>query len=117
MTPLEHLAWAESLPPCLDTVDLPVLLEKAVVCTANLGGADLRKQRLEAKAFWAARKLVLDQEWAVTFRTLPDHVQSVLGPKKNLLLLQEMLQASGSPDSSLIDCLMVGFPLVGCYPK
>ena len=56
---------------------------------------------------------MLDPEWAAVFRQLPGHVQTVLGPKKNLLLLREMLIASGSPDDTLIDDLMGGFPLIG----
>ena len=113
MTPLEHLAWAESLPPCLDTVDLPVLLEDAVDQAGKLDTVTLARCRLEAKAYWLERKRVLDQEWTTMLGTLPSHVQSVLGPKKNLLLLQEMLLASGSPDESLIACLLAGFPVVG----
>ena len=68
---------------------------------------------IQAKAFWVERKRMLDLEWAASFRRLPKHVQSVLGPKKNLLLLREMLLASESPDDILVDDLMQGFPLVG----
>ena len=117
MTPLDHLAWAEGLPPCLDTVDLPVLLEDAAVQAGKLSCAALGRHRLEAKAFWMERKRVLDPEWATRFRRLPGHVQSVLGPKKNLLLLREMLLASESPDESRVECLSVGFPLVGSPPS
>ena len=117
MTPVEHLAWVTELPPCLDTVDLPVLLQDAVDFAAGMPDSELSKRRLEARAFWIERKRVLDSEWINMFRTLPEHVRSVLGPKKNLLLFREMLVASGSPDESLFECLTTGFPLVGKLPR
>ena len=63
------------------------------------------------------RKRVLDLEWTSVFPNLPEHVQSVLGPKKNLLLFREMLEASESPDITLYDNLASGFPLVGKLPR
>ena len=117
MLPLDHLEWAAGLPPCGDSVDLPLLLQEAVDKTAVLGYAGVASMRSEAKAFWLERKRVLDSEWAERFRTLPEHVQSVLGPKKNLLLLQEMLHACESPDVNLFHNLVQGFPLVGKLPR
>ena len=101
MSPLDHLEWAGCLPPCGDSVDLPLLLQEAVDQYADRGHAGVADKRSEAKAFWMERKCVLDSQWAERFRTLPEHVQSVLGPKKNLLLLQEMLDACESPDVCL----------------
>ena len=60
MSPLDHLVWAQSLPSCLDTVDLPVLLQDSVDRASEVGGADLSRQRLEAKAFWVIMCLVME---------------------------------------------------------
>ena len=66
---------------------------------------------------WASRKEALAEEWESVRRKLPEHVQSVLGPRKNILLLREMLEAAGSPDVSLVDCLLQGFPLGGQFSR
>ena len=81
MSAIDHLMWARELPPCGGMVDLPVLLRDAVDRAAELDEAALSSKRLEAKDFWVERKRVLDLEWAERFRTLPEHVRSVLGPK------------------------------------
>ena len=113
MSQLDHLSWAEGLPSCGEEIDLPVLIEEALDECSGLDERQVLARRLEAKTFWMERKRVLDLEWAAVFRRLPAHVQSVLGPKKNLLLLREMLAASESPDVTLVENLMEGFPLVG----
>ena len=60
---------------------------------------------------------MLDPVWAQKFASLPAHVQSVLGPKKNLLVLAEMLEAISWPDVRLIADLQNGFPLLGEIPR
>ena len=55
------------------------------------------------------------QAWHTMFAGLPAHVQQVLGPEKNLLLLAEMLQAAGSEDTELVSHLSHGFPLLGAW--
>ena len=49
--------------------------------------------------------------------SLPSHVRQVLGPKKNLLLLREMLVAAGYADETLVADLAQGFPLIGKLPR
>ena len=60
---------------------------------------------------------MLDTIWACAREALPPHVRSVLGPKKNLLLLHELLDAARCPDKSLIDDVTLGFPYVGELPR
>ena len=74
---------------------------------------NLQLHRAAAKQAWSSRKRVLDPLWDEKWQALPCHVRAVLGPKKNLLLLEEMLAAAECPDSLLIRDLMVGSPLIG----
>ena len=67
--------------------------------------------------YWARRKEALEESWKIKYDTLAPHIKSVLGPNKNLLLFQEMLEAVDCPDSSLVCHLMMGFPLVGSLPR
>ena len=62
------------------------------------------------------RKRVTSEHWRRICASLPGHVQRVLGPEKNILLLSEMLRAAGSPDVDLPHCLTHGFALVGKMP-
>ena len=74
-------------------------------------------KRVAAVQHWSERKRMLDPAWRTTWASLPPHVQSVLGPKKNLLLLAEMLDRAGSPDTLLVPHLTFGFPLIGQLPR
>ena len=51
------------------------------------------------------RKRVLDPAWQHLWELLPSHVREVLGPKRNLLLLREMLVSAGYADETLVDDL------------
>ena len=60
---------------------------------------------------------MLDPAWRHLWGLLPSHVREVLGPKKGLLLLREMLVSAGYADESLVDDLARGFPLFGELPR
>jgi hypothetical protein len=60
---------------------------------------------------------VLDPVWLALREPLPSHVQEVLGPKKNVLLLREILVSASYHDESLVDDLARGFPLIGKLPR
>ena len=109
LNPLEHLEWALSIPPAEDFQSLPVNLEAWLDRELALDGLSLAKARFESLQHWRDRKRVLDPLWARELALLPEHVQSVLGPKKNLLLLAEMLQAIQWPDQRLVVDLKQGF--------
>ena len=66
---------------------------------------------------WLERKKVLDPVWLHLRESLPSHVRDVLGPRKNLLLLREILASAGFEDSALVDDLAKGFPLTGELPR
>ena len=117
LNPLEHLEWALSLPPAEEFQSLPVCLEAWLDTELALDAPSLAKVRFESLQRWRERKRVLDPLWARELALLPEHVQSVLGPKKNLLLLAEMLQAIQWPDQRLVDDLKQGFPLTGAIPR
>ena len=113
MDPMEHLAWAQSLPDFSEAQCLPPFLQSATESVANMSPEELNWFRFAAKVHWRERKRVLDQAWPKMLATLPEHIRSVLGPKKNLLLFSEMAAAAGSPDRSLTTHLAYGFPMTG----
>ena len=115
MSPVSHFKWALALPPCLGVFRVPASAQSSVLHESG-DRSSLHSFRASALAFWRERKRVTDFEWQREFRTLPAHVQAVLGPDKNLLLLAEMLEASNSPDAQLVDSLRGGFKLVGEIP-
>jgi len=112
MSPVEHLYWARTLPVCSDP-EAPEHLRLALARILQLSPVELQESREAAKRHWSERKRVLDPEWEQLYGKLPQHVQSVLGPKKNLLLLAELLAAAHSPDHKLLEHLLQGFPLIG----
>jgi len=112
MSAMEHLQWARALPFCADP-QAPEYLRAALARILAMSAEELHDRRAAAKEHWTERKRVLDPAWEVQYRCLPDHIRSVLGPKKNLLLLKELLVAAGSPDELLFDHLLSGFPLIG----
>ena len=94
MTPLQHLAWARTLPLATPVLPLPAVLADAVDMDSHLGPAGLAAHRRDAIAFWEKRGRVTGLWWAAMFRRLPEHVQSVLGPGKDLLLFKARLRAA-----------------------
>ena len=117
MSPLEHFQWARTLPACTGDSQLPSLLARAAQQVAALGTLHLQEYRSQSWEYWLERKRVLDPIWACAWEALPSHVRAVLGPKKNILLLRELLVAAGCPDKALIDDLTIGFPLLGELPR
>ena len=116
-TSLDHLAWAIALPPCVGLRKPPDFISNAVLRAHQLGPSRLQAHRAAALAYWLERKRVLDPIWSVVRLALPNHVQAVLGPKKNLLLLKEMLTAAQFTDLSIVDDLATGFRLIGEIPR
>ena len=100
MSPLEHLYWARSMPKCADP-QAPEHLRAALNSVLSLTRQEMNARREAARQHWLERKRVLDPMWEYQFRLLPEHVRSILGPKKNLLLLAELLTAAGSPDCAV----------------
>ena len=67
----------------------------------SLSPAQLQSCRQRARQHWSERKRVLDPVWERQLKALPWHVRSVLGPKKNLLLLAELLAVTSSQDGGV----------------
>ena len=82
----------------------------------QLSPQELETARAKAKAYWEARKRVLDPAWAELWKQLPPHVRSVLGPKKNLLLLCELVVFAESPDKTIVYD-STGIPFIGELPR
>jgi len=116
MSPVEHLRWARTLPGSSEP-QAPEHLKLAMARILQLSPVEAQESRAAAVRHWEERKRVLDPEWERLFWSLPEHLRSVLGPKKNLLLLAELLAAAHHPDSRLIEHLLQGFPLVGRFPR
>ena len=117
MTPLDHLDWALALPLCMGFSRPPEMLRRAVHRGRAFGHRGLEAHRQKTLASWFERKRVLDPAWRHLWGLLPSHVCEVLGPKRNLLLLREMLVSAGYADESLVDDLARGFPLIGELPR
>ena len=103
-----------------------------------MGPVELLRQQRATLAHWQQHKLVMDQEWLRQLRFLPPHVQRIVGPEKNLLLLevpwffasagggrasgparrraQAMSRAAGVEDRDLCEALRRGFPIAGSVP-
>ena len=117
MCPLDHLDWALDLPSCDGSLVVPEAIAAPLEVALGLSGPALAQARADGLRHWRERKRMLDPVWAHKFASLPAHVQSVLGPKKNLLVLAEMLEAISWPDVRLIADLQNGFPLLGEIPR
>ena len=117
MTPLDHLDWALALPLCMGISRPPEMLRRAVHRSRAFGHRGLEAYRQKTLASWFERKRVLDPAWQHLWEQLPSHVRQVLGPKRNLLLLREMLVAAGYADETLVADLAQGFPLIGKLPR
>ena len=117
MTPLDHLDWALTLPVCMGISRPPEMLRRAIHKSRALGHRNLEAYRQKSLASWFERKRVLDPVWQHLREQLPSHVRQVLGPKRNLLLLREMLVAAGYADATLVTDLAQGFPLIGRLPR
>ena len=117
MTPLDHLDWALSLPLCMGISRPPEMLRRAAHRSRALRHRGLEAYRQKTLASWFERKRVLDPAWRHVWGLLPSHVREVLGPKKNLLLLREMLVSASYADESVVDDLARGFPLIGELPR
>ena len=101
MSPADHFEWALKLPAVVSGSRLPEVLENAVCRSASMSPAELHEHRVRALAHWEERKRVTDPLWRQAFQRLPWHCQSVLGPEKNLFLLQEMLESIKWPDAGV----------------
>ena len=113
MSPLAHLKWALSLPLCMGLSRPPELLARAAHRSSALGSRALQDHRRKTLDAWLERKRVLDPMWRHLWESLPPHVRDVLGPKKNLQLLRDILVSAGHHDNSLVEDLAQGFPLIG----
>ena len=109
LSPLDHLEWALTLPPGEDSLAVSSSLAAWLDKELSLDASSLAQIRFDSLQHWRDRKRMLDPLWARELALLPEHVQSVLGPKKNLLLLAEMLQAIEWPDQALVEDLKRGF--------
>ena len=117
MTPLDHLDWALALPMCMGISRPPEMLRRAVHRSRAFGHCNLEAYRQKTLASWFERKRVLDPAWQDLWEQLPSHVRQVLGPKRNLLLLREMIVAAGHADETLVADSAQGFPLIGRLPR
>ena len=70
-------------------------------------GLEAYRQKTLASGF--ERKRVLDPAWQHLWTLLPSHVRAVLGPKRNLLLLREMLVSAGYAEETLVADFAQGF--------
>ena len=95
----------------------PEMMRRAVHRGRAFGHRGLEAYRQKTLASWFERKRVLDPAWQHLWEQLPSHVRQVLGPKRNLLLLREMLVAAGYADETLVADLAQGFPLIGRLPR
>ena len=102
MSPFDHLRWSEQLPTCAGFARPPKHLETATLCSEKMPTQELHDFRLAAKRHWAERKRMLDLVWPDIAAGLPAHVRQVIGPKKNLLVLAELLDAAAAPKGHVI---------------
>ena len=117
LKPLDHFEWAVSLPSAEIAPRLPAAVSAWADQAHSLSACALAEARGASLKHWRERKRVLDPVWQRRWATLPAHVRAVLGPKKNLLVLGEMLEAINWPDGRLVTDLEQGFPLIGEIPR
>ena len=117
MTPLDHLEWALALPVCRGISRPPEMLRRAVHRGRAFGHRGLEASRQKTLASWFEWKRMLDPAWQHLWTLLPSHVRAVLGPKRNLLVLREMLVSAGYADETLVDDFAQGFPFIGELPR
>ena len=72
----------QKLPACNGVHKAPPILGRATEDAAAMSAKELHEFRAAAKQHWTERKRVLDQIWPSVFAGLPDHIKSVIGPKK-----------------------------------
>ena len=113
MTPIDHQDWARSLPSiCKESsrgMETIITIRKLL----HRSNEEVMGERAAAVLYWEQRKEKLDKQWHEIFPSLPWNVQSTLGQEKNILLLKEMMEEAGSPDTDLCAHLMNGFLLYG----
>ena len=98
---------------------LEPLLKKVV--EENIVGDDgdelrLAKARLACVAKWSSRARALEKQEAELHASLPKHIKHILKGKR-LLLLQEMIEFYGLPDTDLVRHMKEGFSLSGWMPS
>ena len=95
---------------------LPECLCHAIKSANRMPERDLCLQRTAELRKWFARAKELREEEEVLHESLADHLKVVLKPKK-LLLMGEMLAASGYKDTSLREEIAKGFSISGPIPS
>ena len=103
-----HWGWALSTRELPCEPEAPTLYTQALAACAK--APDLLGRRDAAIRRWSRRKTELDAAWAQQYARLPQHVRKVVGPGRNLLLLQEMLEESRTPDPSIPSDVAADFP-------
>ena len=76
----------------------------------------LAKARLAFVAKWSSRAKALEKQEAELHASLPKHIKHILKGKR-LLLLQEMIDFYGLPDTDLVRHMKEGFSLSGWMPS
>ena len=94
---------------------LPQELCEAVETNDKMSSADLAGLRTQWFSKWVARAKDLNQQELEFKRSLAPHLQHILQPKR-LLLLKEIIEAEGYPDSGVFEELAFGTSLTGIVP-
>ena len=101
---------------------LPEPLRKAVDLNKKLGPEGLASFREKWFRKWEARATQLEEEEAKLKATMPDHLKSILKPKR-LLLWREIMEDLGYKDAAVFNEVVEGtdllgqVPLTGLYPQ
>ena len=100
--------------------DFKSSLEPLLKCVVeeNIVGDELKlaKARLAFVAKWSSRAKALEKREAELHASLPKHIKHILKGKR-LLLLQEMIEFYGLPDTELVEHMKEGFSLSGWMPS
>ena len=101
---------------------LPEPLRKAVDLNKKLGPEGLASFREEWFRKWEARSTQLEKEETKLKAKMPDHLRSILAPKR-LVLWREIMEDLGYKDAAVFDEVVEGtnllgqVPLTGLYPQ
>ena len=116
LTPLNHLERALALPLCMGISRPPEMLRRVVHRSRAFGHLGWKRM---AKRLWLhGLSNVCWTQRGSTCRNSYRHTSvKCLGPKRNLLLVREMLVAARYADNTLETDLAQGFPLINELPS
>ena len=111
--PIQHLAWATSLPPPFQPDSSP-LSPKQTQNLQNLAADPTAYQRhaMDKIEEWTLRKKQLEKANDHFRSTLSDTQRSTLG-EIDVFLLKELIESTGHTDTRYVEDLTSGFPVTG----